>query len=127
MRISDWSSDVCSSDLKKIEFSEKAILNEDSGGKDVKGELPLNDMLRAILTATGELEIVVDGHTQRYDMRGAAEPGASMIAACDASTPASDLDVTVTNKARKALESFAYSEAGVNEFNSDTFGYDTLA
>src|SRR3546814_12762128 len=70
---------------KKIEFSEKAILNEDSGGKDVKGELPLNDMLRAILTAKGELEIVVDGHTQRYDMRGAAEPGASMIAACDAS------------------------------------------
>src|SRR3546814_13946373 len=84
-------------------------------------------MLRASLTATGELEIVVDGHTQRYDMRGAAEPGASMIAACDASTPASDLDVTVTNKARKALESFAYSEAGVNDFNSDTFGYETLA
>src|SRR3546814_19606638 len=84
-------------------------------------------MRRAILTATGELEIVVDGHTQRYDMRGAAEPGASMIAACDASTPASDLDVTVTNKARKALESFAYSEAGVNDFNSDTFGYETLA
>src|SRR3546814_15881790 len=92
MRISDWSSDVCSSDLeessaeegalmhvrlsvggKKIEFSEKAILNEDSGGKDVKGELPLNDMLRAILTATGELEIVVDGHTQRYDMRRSEE------------------------------------------------------
>src|SRR3546814_7487871 len=60
-------------------------------------------------------------------MRGAAEPGASMIAACDASTPASDLDVTVTNKARKALESFAYSDAGVNDFNSDTFGYETLA
>ena len=35
--------------------------------------------------------------------------------------------MTVTNKATKTLESFAYSEAGVGDFNSDTFGYETLA
>lgn len=112
---------------EKVEFSEKAIPNEDSGGKDVKASLPLNDTLRRILTATGELEILVDGHTQRYDMEGAAEPVTAMIAACDAPKPASDLDVKVTNKATKALESFAYSEAGVGDLNSDAFGYETLA
>ncbi|MGB3538299.1 MAG: hypothetical protein WBA42_09075 [Mesorhizobium sp.] len=112
---------------EKVEFSEKAIPNEDSGGKDVKASLPLDDTLRRILTATGTLEIVVDGHTQRYALAGAAEPAAAMIAACDTPKPASDLDVTVTNKATKALESFAYSQAGVNELNSDAFGYETLA
>ena len=112
---------------EKVEFSEKAIPNEDSGGKDVKASLPLDDTLRRILTATGTLEILVDGHTQRYALAGAAEPAAAMIAACDTPKPASDLDVTVTNKATKALESFAYSQAGVNELNSDAFGYETLA
>ena len=112
---------------EKVEFSEKAIPNEDSGGKDVTASLPLDDTLRRILTATGELEILVDGHTQRYDMEDAAEPAAAMIAACDAPKPASDLDVKVTNKATKALESFAYSEAGVGDLNSDAFGYETLA
>ncbi len=115
---------------EKVEFSEKAIPNEDSGGKDVKASLPLDDRMRRILTATGELEIVVDRHTQRYAMKEAAEPAAAMIAACDAPKPAprpaSDLDVTVTNKAAKALESFAYSQAGVGDFDSDTFGYETL-
>src|SRR3546814_15808702 len=33
---------------KTIEFSETAILNEDSGGKDVKGHTPLNEILRPI-------------------------------------------------------------------------------
>lgn len=110
-----------------IEFSEKARPNLDSGGSDVEGHLPLNDTLRGILTAKGTLEIVVDRHTQHYAMKGAVEPAASMIAACDAPRPASDLDVTVTNKAKKALESFAYSQAGVNELNSDAFGYEPLA
>lgn len=112
---------------EKVEFSEKAIPNEDSGGKDVKASLPLDDTLRRILTATGDLEISVDGHTQRYDMQGAAGPVAAMIAACDAPRPANDLDVKVTNKTAKALESFAYSEAGVGDFNGDTFGYEPLA
>lgn len=112
---------------ERIEFSEKAIPNEDSGGKDVKASLPLDDALRRILTGGDPLEIVVDGHTQRYAMDDAAEPAAAMIAACDAPKPASDLDVKVTNKATKALESFAYSEAGVGDLNSDAFGYETLA
>lgn len=116
-----------SADGERIEFSEKARPNQDSGGADVVGNLPLNDTLRAILSAKGTLEIVVDGHKQRYAMKGAAEPAAAMIAACDAPKPASDLDVTVTNKAKKPLQSFAYSQAGVNDFNSDPFGYETLA
>jgi hypothetical protein len=111
---------------EKVEFSDKAIPNEDSGGKDVKGDLPLDDTLRRILKAKDTLEIVVDGHVQRYDMDGAAEPAAAMVAACDAPKPASDLDVTVTNKARRSLHSFAYSEAGMNSFDSDAFGYEPL-
>src|SRR5690606_8519827 len=35
---------------EQVEFSEKARPNEDSGGKDVKGHLPLDDAMRAILT-----------------------------------------------------------------------------
>jgi hypothetical protein len=112
---------------EKIEFSDKARPNQDSGGADVKGQLLLDDTLRHILTATGALEIVVDGHTQRYELEGAAKPVATMLAACDAPRPAGDLDVTVTNKAKLPLQSLAYSQAGVNDFNSDTFGYETLA
>lgn len=112
---------------ERIEFSEKAIPNEDSGGKDVKASLPLDDTLRRILTATGALEIVVDGHTKRYRMNGAAEPVAAMLAACDAPRPPGDLDVTVTNKAKRPLQSFGYSEAGVHSFDSDAFGYEALA
>lgn len=111
---------------ENMEFSEKARPNEDSGGKDVKGELPLNDTLRAILAAKGTLEIVVDGHTQSYDMDGATELAATMLATCDTPKPASDLDVTVTNKAKKPLQSFAYAQAGVNSFDSDAFGYEKL-
>jgi hypothetical protein len=106
---------------EKVEFSEKAIPNEDSGGKDVKASMPLDDTLRRLLTATGTLEIIVDGHAQRYDMAGAAEPAAAMLAVCDAPKPAGDLDVTVTNKAKRPLQSFAWSEVGVNDFNSDAF------
>jgi len=111
---------------ERIEFSDKAIPNEDSGGKDVRGELPLDDTLRRILAAKDTLEIVVDGHTQRYDMDGAAEPAAAMLAVCDAPKPARDLDVTVTNEAKRPLHSFAWSEAGVNSFDSDAFGYEPL-
>lgn len=111
---------------KQVGFSDKAIPNENSGGKDVKGKLPLDDTLRRILIAKGTLEVVVDGHTQRYDMNGAAKPVAAMLAACDAPKPAGDLDVTVTNKAKRPLHSFAWSEAGVQSFDSDAFGYEPL-
>jgi hypothetical protein len=107
---------------EQIEFSGKAIPNQDSGGADVKGHLPLDDKLRRILTASGKLEIVVDGHTQHYALAGAAEPANKMIAACDSPKPANDLDVTVTNKAGLPLQSLAYSQAGVNSFDSGEFG-----
>lgn len=110
-----------------IEFSNKVRLNHESGGIEVDGSLPLDPTMRRILSATDRLEIVIDGHTQDYDMAGAAEPAARMIAACDAPRPVDDLDVTVTNKARLPLQSFAYSEAGVNDFDSDSFGYEPLA
>jgi hypothetical protein len=117
-----------SSSGETIEFSEKARPNQDSGGADVKGHLPLDDTLRAILTATDTLEIIVDGHTHRYDMDGAAEPVAAMIAACDAPKPASDLDVTLTNKAKRPLQSFVWSEAGANNFEGgDEFDPGPLA
>lgn len=110
----------------RIAFFEKAIANENSGGMDVVGHLPLDDTLRHMLIATGTLEVAVNGHMQRYPMDGAAEPVAAMIAACDTLRPASDLDVRVTNKARKPLQSVAYSEAGVSFFDSDAFGYEPL-
>lgn len=112
---------------KQVEFSEKAIANEDSGSAGVKGQLPLDDRLRAILTAKDTLEIVVDGHTQRYALAGAAGPVAAMLATCDAPGPARDLDVTVTNKAKRPLQGFAWSQAGVNSFESDAFGDEPLA
>ena len=110
----------------QVAFSEKAISNEDSGGKDVMAGLPLDDALRRILTAAGTLEIVVDGHVQRYPLEGAAEPAAAMLAACDAPKPASDLDVTVTNAVKRPLHGFAWSEAGAGSFDSDAFGYEPL-
>jgi hypothetical protein len=38
-----------------------------------------------------------------------------------------DLNVIVTNNAKLPLHSLSYSEAGVNDFDSDTFGYEPLA
>lgn len=111
---------------ERIGFSEKAVPNEDSGGADVHGRLSLDDAMRRILTATDRLEIVVDGHAQSYDMKGAAKPAAAMLAACDAPRPENDLDVTVTNGASLPLESLAWSEAGVDSFDSDGFGYEPL-
>ncbi|MEZ5539902.1 MAG: hypothetical protein R3E63_08155 [Pseudomonadales bacterium] len=72
-------------DGERIAFSEKALANEDSGGKDVEGRLPLNAVLKKILTAKGQLEIIVDGHTQRYDMEGSAKPVAALLDACSPS------------------------------------------
>jgi hypothetical protein len=111
---------------ERVEFSEKAVLNQESGGIELHADLPLNEALRHILASKEPLEITVAGHTQRYAMDGAAEPAARMIATCDSPKPANDLDVTVTNKARLPLQSFAYSEAGVNSFDSGEFGNKTL-
>ncbi|MCP8896064.1 hypothetical protein KYK29_14125 [Shinella daejeonensis] len=110
-----------------IEFSDKAAFNHDSGGVELHADLPLDGTLRRILSGEGPLEIVVDGHMQHYDMKGAAAPARAMIAACDSPGPSSDLDVTVTNRATRPLQSLSYSQAGVNAFDSDEFGYEPLA
>ncbi|MEH6949914.1 hypothetical protein V4R08_00925 [Nitrobacter sp. NHB1] len=107
---------------ERVEFSEKAILNQDSGGVELHADLLLNQALRHILASKEPLEITVAGHTQRFAMNGAAGPAARMIAACDSPKPAADLDVTVTNKAGLPLQSFAYSQTGVNSFESGGFG-----
>jgi hypothetical protein len=111
----------------QIAFSETIRTNEESGGIELHVDLPLDEAQRRILTSDEPLEITLGERMRHYEMEGAAEPAARMIAACDSPKPASDLDVTVTNKAKRPLQSFAYSQAGVNDFNSDTFGYETLA
>lgn len=111
----------------QIAFSETIRTNEESGGIELHVDLPLDEALRRILTSGEPLEITLGERMRQYEMEGAAELAARMIAACDSPKPASDLDVTVTNKAKRPLQSFAYSQAGVNDFNSDTFGYETLA
>ncbi|HWM82073.1 MAG TPA: hypothetical protein VNQ56_08420 [Pseudolabrys sp.] len=111
----------------RVEFSGKTTPNEDSGGADIEGRLPLDDTLRRILSTTGTLEIVIDKRTQRYAMGSAAQPAAAMLSACNSPKPTGDLDVTVINKAKLPLQSFAYSEAGANSFDSDRFGYEPLA
>jgi hypothetical protein len=112
---------------ERVEFSNKAVLNQDSGGVELHADLPLKDALRHILASEDQLEITVAGRTQRYAKAGASAPATRMIATCDSPKPANDLEVTVTNRARLPLQSFAYSEDGVNSFDSDRFGYEPLA
>lgn len=110
-----------------VEFSDKATINQDSGGIELHADLPLDEALRRILTSDETLEVTIKGRTQRYAKDAATESAAArMFATCDAPRPAGDLDVTVTNEAKRPLQSFAWSEAGVNSFDSDAFGYDPL-
>ena len=111
---------------RQVEFSDHGLPNEDSGGVGFEGQLPLDDALRHILGASGNLDVTIKGHTQSYPLAGVAEPAAAMLAVCDAPKPPGDLDVTVTNKAKLPLQSFSWSEAGVNAFDSDAFGYRPL-
>lgn len=111
----------------QVEFSDKAVANQESGGIELHAELPPDETLRRILTSDEPLEVTVKGHTQRYAKDKVSESAAAkMFAACDAPKPADDLDVTVTNKARLPLQSFAYSQAGVNSFESGEFGNRSL-
>lgn len=84
---------------KQIRFSDKAVRNQDSGGVELYAHVPLNDALRHILRSSGRLDITIQGRTQHYAMAGAAKPAARLLAACDVSKPANDLDVTVKGKA----------------------------
>lgn len=115
---------------KQIAFSGKAVRNQDSGGIELYAYLPLGAALRHVLVSNGPLEVTIAGRTQRYAMAGAVQPAAKLLASCDGSKPAkpaNDLEVTVTNKAKRPLQSFAYSEAGVNAFDGDSFGAEPLA
>lgn len=110
-----------------IEFSDKGVVNQESGGLELHGELPLDESLRRILTSDETLEVTVGGHTQRYPKNDKVEAvAAKLFATCEAPKPADDLDVTVTNKATLPLQSFTYSQAGVSAFESGEFGNRSL-
>lgn len=112
----------------QVEFSDNAVINENSGATELQAKLPPDEALRRILTSDETLEVTVKGRTQRYAKDNASESAAAkMFATCDAPKPPDDLDVTVTNKARLPLQSFAYSQAGVNSFDSGEFGNKSLA
>jgi hypothetical protein len=103
----------------QVEFSDNAVVNENSGGVELHAELPLNEALRRILTSDEPLKVTVGKRTQRYAKDDVSESAAAqMFAACDAPKPVDDLDVTVINEATLPLQSFAYSEPGVNAFDS---------
>lgn len=111
----------------QVEFSDKAVANQESGGIELHAEVPPDEALRRILTSDEPLEVTVKGHTQRYAKdKGSEAAAAKMFAACDAPKSVNDLDVTVTNKAKLPLQSFAYSQAGVNAFDSGEFGNRSL-
>lgn len=110
-----------------VTFSDKGVVNQDSGGLELHAELPLDETLRRILTSEKALEVTVAGRMRRYAMDGTTALAAKMIATCDSPKPADDLDVTVINKARLPLQSFAYSQAGVNSFDGGEFGNRSLA
>lgn len=70
-----------------IQFSATGRPNEDSGGADFKADLPLNDTLRQMLSASGDLAVLIKGHTERYPLAGIAQPAATLLAACDSAKP----------------------------------------
>ncbi|MHA3902108.1 hypothetical protein ACTPOE_00655 [Castellaniella sp. WN] len=72
---------------RHVEFSATGLPNEDSGGADFKADLPLNDTLRQMLSAAGDLAVIIKGHTERYPLAGVATPAATLLAACDAAKP----------------------------------------
>lgn len=110
-----------------VEFSDKGVINQESGGLELHGELPLDEALRRVLTSDETLAVTIGGRTRRYAKDKTVEAAAArLFAACEAPKPADDLDVTVTNKATLPLQSLAYSQAGVNAFESGEFGNRSL-
>jgi hypothetical protein len=69
---------------RHVQFSATGLENQDSGGADFHADLPLDDTLRHMLGADGDLVIIIKGHTERYPLAGAAKPAATLLAACDA-------------------------------------------
>ncbi len=107
----------------------------------LKGHAKLDATLQAILTAGGDLTLEIETTKITYPLKGAADAAKPLMATCTdkkavsgeattaqpAAVAGKDLVVKVTNKAKQALNSFSYSEAGVNSFDADTFGYEPLA
>lgn len=73
---------------RHIQFSATGLENQDSGGADFHADLPLDDTLRHMLGAGGDLDITIKGHTEHYPLAGVAGPAATLLAACDAPKPA---------------------------------------
>src|SRR5690606_41765443 len=61
------------------------------------------------------------------EVKGAACAWRAMICPGASPGPSRELYGTVTNRARRPLQSLSYSQAGVNAFDSDEFGYEPLA
>ncbi len=69
---------------RHVQFSATGLENQDSGGADFHADLPLDDTLRHMLSAGGDLAIIIKGHTERYPLTGVTEPAATLLAACEA-------------------------------------------
>jgi hypothetical protein len=95
----------------------------------LKGHAKLDAPFQAVLAAAGDLTIEVETARVTYPLKGAAEAAGHLIETCSEKQAAAGegLAVTVTNAAKLPLQSFSYSRAGVNSFDSDTFGYEPLA
>lgn len=72
---------------RHVQFSAIGLENQDSGGADFHADLPLDDTLRQMLSADGDLAVTIKGHTERYPLTGVAEPAATLLAACDSAKP----------------------------------------
>lgn len=111
----------------ELKATGRALINEDSGGKDALISLPLNDAFRRLLNTGGTMQVIVDGHVQDYDMSTASVPVERLLEACDTLAPEDDLMVVVVNRADRPLVGLSLSEEGVSMFEGDAFGYDPLA
>src|SRR3546814_4399203 len=69
MRISDWSSDVCSSDLdarRAVDIGCTGIVVSNHGGRQLDGSRSGFDQLAEIVDAVGDkIDVIVDGGVQR--------------------------------------------------------------
>jgi hypothetical protein len=113
----------------KVSLSGVGRLEQNYGTLEMELRTPFDDTMRRILTAKGAMTITIEGRAQTIPMGGAAEPAATLIAACGPlrAATAADLEVRVTNKGKLPLQSLAVREPGSIVSDSDLFGYEPLA
>src|SRR3546814_6086141 len=63
MRISDWSSDVCSSDLNRIDATGGVVVTK--GDEMAKGNVAIYDLDRRLITMVGNVELRQRGNNLR--------------------------------------------------------------